>query len=406
MSGTCRYVKNINIGDLLDVNITSVADEDILVYDAGTSKWINLSIHDFIGGLNFDFFLSDTADGVIAGYLRMFDAPTGEAESSVNALIVAADTAIEEWITAIGQPTFTLLSAGVYSFHFHADKDGPGKKDVRVYGELYKRAAGGAETLLMTFENSALLTTSPAQYEIHATLLVEETIASDDRLVLKTLGTPEGAGADPTVTIYMEGATATRLEVRSTPTALDERYLRLDSANPMTADLQMDGNNIDDIGVLFLKEQAAADGDVAGSGQIWVKTATPNELWFTDDAGSDFQIGRGFVDRGDPAAADWTQATLTLDGGWHELDLSGIVPVGAKAVLIRAWLKDNLTGQEMFLSYPAIPNGWNLSVLTTRVANIFTNQDSIVAMDGDRKIQYLITAGTDTVLLIVGGWWF
>lgn len=47
------------------------------------------------------------------------------------------------------------------------------------------------------------------------------------------------------------------------------------------------------IAVAFLAEQAAADADVAGKGQIWVKTATPNELWFTDDAGTDVQLGTG-----------------------------------------------------------------------------------------------------------------
>lgn len=60
---------------------------------------------------------------------------------------------------------------------------------------------------------------------------------------------------------------------------------------PMTGDINLDGNNIDNGGVIFLKEQAAADADVAGSGQIWVKTATPNQLWFTDDAGTDIQLG-------------------------------------------------------------------------------------------------------------------
>lgn len=58
-------------------------------------------------------------------------------------------------------------------------------------------------------------------------------------------------------------------------------------------DLNLDGNNIDNGGVIFLKEQAAADADVPGSGQIWVKTATPNQLFFTDDAGTDFQLGGG-----------------------------------------------------------------------------------------------------------------
>lgn len=42
---------------------------------------------------------------------------------------------------------------------------------------------------------------------------------------------------------------------------------------------------------LYLLEQAAALADQAGYGQIWVKNETPNELWFTDDAGTDFQLG-------------------------------------------------------------------------------------------------------------------
>ena len=44
-------------------------------------------------------------------------------------------------------------------------------------------------------------------------------------------------------------------------------------------------------GSITLKEQAAADADTDAYGQLWVKTATPNELWFTDDAGNDKQLG-------------------------------------------------------------------------------------------------------------------
>ena len=48
-------------------------------------------------------------------------------------------------------------------------------------------------------------------------------------------------------------------------------------------------------GTLSLKEQAEADADTAAYGQIWVNTATPNELWFTDDTGKDQKVvvGRG-----------------------------------------------------------------------------------------------------------------
>ena len=42
---------------------------------------------------------------------------------------------------------------------------------------------------------------------------------------------------------------------------------------------------------MSFKEIASANADTAGYGQLWVKTATPNELWFTDDAGTDAQLG-------------------------------------------------------------------------------------------------------------------
>jgi hypothetical protein len=44
------------------------------------------------------------------------------------------------------------------------------------------------------------------------------------------------------------------------------------------------------MGTISMIEQAAANVDVAAEGQVWVKTATPNQLWFTDDAGTDFQV--------------------------------------------------------------------------------------------------------------------
>ena len=41
---------------------------------------------------------------------------------------------------------------------------------------------------------------------------------------------------------------------------------------------------------LFIKEQANADGDTTAYGQLWVKNETPNELYFTDDTGTDHKL--------------------------------------------------------------------------------------------------------------------
>ena len=63
-------------------------------------------------------------------------------------------------------------------------------------------------------------------------------------------------------------------------------------------------------GSITLKEQAAADADTDAYGQLWVKTATPNELWFTDDAGTDKQLG---VPAFEIVADNQTVATHTGD---------------------------------------------------------------------------------------------
>ncbi len=42
-----------------------------------------------------------------------------------------------------------------------------------------------------------------------------------------------------------------------------------------------------------IQEAASAQADTAGKGQIWVKNDTPNNLYFTNDAGNDVQITNG-----------------------------------------------------------------------------------------------------------------
>ena len=44
------------------------------------------------------------------------------------------------------------------------------------------------------------------------------------------------------------------------------------------------------VGTIKMKEQADAHADTAAFGQIWVNTATPNELWFTNDTGKDQKV--------------------------------------------------------------------------------------------------------------------
>jgi len=70
--------------------------------------------------------------------------------------------------------------------------------------------------------------------------------------------------------------------------ASQTNVLKIDSNKKATF-----AGNITTDGSVSLKEKAAAIGDTAAYGQLWVKTATPNELYFTTDAGDDIQLTSG-----------------------------------------------------------------------------------------------------------------
>lgn len=103
-------------------------------------------------------------------------------------------------------------------------------------------------------------------------------------LAYVTLGAVDTSGT-PVDNDFAKFTDADTIEGRSYAETLD------DLSGEATSAFDMNGQDITNGGVIFLTEQADAEADVAGKGQIWVNTATPNELYFTDDAGTDVQLG-------------------------------------------------------------------------------------------------------------------
>jgi hypothetical protein len=77
---------------------------------------------------------------------------------------------------------------------------------------------------------------------------------------------------------------------------------------------------------LFIGEQAAADADVAADGQVWVKNTTPNELWFTTDAGDDIQL---------------TSGTETAGGGGPSLGVESMFRTNKKSIGASVTVRDH-----------------------------------------------------------------
>jgi hypothetical protein len=86
---------------------------------------------------------------------------------------------------------------------------------------------------------------------------------------------------------------------------------------------------------MSLKEIASANADTAAYGQIWVKSDTPNTLWFTNDAGTDVQLGVAIPIEGTAVLSTGEAGGtkfLREDGdgtcSWQTVDLSSKADVG------------------------------------------------------------------------------
>ena len=114
-----------------------------------------------------------------------------------------------------------------------------------------------------------------------------------------------------------------------------------------------------------------------------------------------------FVDRGDPSVYDYLKADLTIDGAWHVMDLSAIVPEKAKAVFIAGHLEGVSAVWKIKFRKNGNSNEKVHGGMETLRAGIERHRSTIVALDSDRKIEYNADNQNWTTLsLIVKGWWF
>lgn len=114
----------------------------------------------------------------------------------------------------------------------------------------------------------------------------------------------------------------------------------------------------------------------------------------------------GFTDRGDPGASDWLLGDLIEDNAYHDLDLSAIVPAGAKAVLLFTWYKATAVAKAIYFKTKGNVNAIAVSANRTVAAGLHHLQDHVVACDENRVIEYKMNSPeSDYVDIVVKGWW-
>ncbi|GAI54072.1 unnamed protein product [marine sediment metagenome] len=123
------------------------------------------------------------------------------------------------------------------------------------------------------------------------------------------------------------------------------------------------------------------------------------EAWFADYG--------GYHDRGPSVGNDFTEADLTQDGNWNELDLSAIVPAGAKAVNLHSTAIDPNIGKAIYMRPAGDTTIIGTCTLRNQVANVSIGFYVPMSLSTGRKIEYKSAApGYAGVTMKIRGWWF
>jgi hypothetical protein len=114
------------------------------------------------------------------------------------------------------------------------------------------------------------------------------------------------------------------------------------------------------------------------------------------------------VDRGDATAFDFTQADVIIDGAYHDLDCSAIVPATATAIEFTINVKQSAAiadGIGVFLRKKGYTHTFNIAGICPQVINITNTQTMVVACDANRFIQCAITSAFITMGITITAWY-
>jgi hypothetical protein len=194
------------------------------------------------------------------------------------------------------------------------------------------------------------------------------------------MGDFKGSSTNVT-TINATLVTADDLEVDSTTLSVDA------DNNKVGIGLTSPKTKLTVEGTLTLKEQANAEADTAAYGQLWVKSDTPNDLYFTNDAGNDVRITNG---AGLAAAPGASVAADDINVGDNNVSVSGGSghSLTLNATAATAQLKTTTSGE----------------VDITSAANIDINAATTLTIDSADDSNLTVTAsGKDLDIAVAGG---
>ena len=135
------------------------------------------------------------------------------------------------------------------------------------------------------------------------------------------------------------------------------------------------------------------------------------EIWYIRGNGvTSFAANMVSSTRGDVITFDYNKNDLTLDGSWHALNMSGIIPAGYRQLIIRFY---GYTGANNGLrDFYVRPGGANNNTINfgsvvedTFFPNITVRQSLFVSCNNGRFIEYRGNSAWSAIGLTVGAYW-
>ena len=152
------------------------------------------------------FYLDYTDASDIGGYKVALASPSTNSESNLSqSNSGTTDNLVATFATPAGEPGVTALPYGISELNLYAATNNAARF-ARLKLEIYKRTAGGAETLVTSGYSSSFSNTTTAKITWTITEAYAYSMSTTDRLVFK-LYTARVSGTSPvTVNVYFEGS--------------------------------------------------------------------------------------------------------------------------------------------------------------------------------------------------------
>ena len=270
-------------GTLLEVSATGVLTGDVInitADSATTGKGINVSMDALTTGSAL-YIDDDSASTSTRSDVTIIQ--NNAAALAATALTVQSDGGITG-ITL--DKNFTdVAAATVTGLYVDFDRTVPGS-GTAAFTDIGINLDVNSAGLGVTNTTGLVIDVVGATSGTHTATGINIAVGSaDTNYALITSGGNVGIGvAAPASLLSVSGT----MQVGVDDTGHDVKFFGATSGKYMLWDEDVDELVLS--GTMKIKEQADADSDTAGFGQLWVNTATPNELYFTDDAGNDYDI--------------------------------------------------------------------------------------------------------------------